>query len=97
MEITGPSTVIQNAAYISMGILLIAFFLGFWRMVKGPGLADRVLILDLIASLVIGIIVAITAFSGEIVFMNVAVMIALVSFMGTIAFAKYMKKKFYDN
>ncbi len=97
MEMITCSIVVQNAALVAMAILLLAFFLGFWRMVKGPSLADRVLILDMIASLVIGMIVAITAFSGETVFLNVAVMIALVSFMGTVAFAKYLKKKFYDN
>ncbi len=97
MEMITCSIVVKNAALVAMAILLPAFFLGFWRLVKGPSLADRVLVLDLIASLVIGMIVAITVYSGEIVFMNVAVMIALISFMGTIAFAKYLKKKFYDN
>jgi multicomponent Na+:H+ antiporter subunit F len=90
------STVITNAANVAMGMLLLAFFLAFWRLVKGPSLPDRVVVLDLIASLVIGITLAITFLSGEKVYLNVAVMIALITFMGTVAFAIYLKKQYDD-
>lgn len=90
------STVITDAANIAMGMLLLAFFLAFWRLVQGPSLPDRVVVLDLIASLVIGITLAITFLSGEKVYLNVAVMIALITFMGTVAFAIYLKKRYHD-
>jgi len=90
------STIIETATYISMSLLLVALMLGFWRLLKGPSLADRVLVLDLISFIVIGMTVALAATSGEIIYLDAAVVLALISFMGTIAFAQFLKKKYYD-
>jgi multicomponent Na+:H+ antiporter subunit F len=90
------STIIETAAYISMSLLLVALILGFWRLLKGPTLADRVLVLDLISFIVIGMTIALAATSGEVIYLDAAVVLALISFMGTVAFAQFLKKRYYD-
>ena len=90
------STIIETAAYISMSLLLVALILGFWRLLKGPTLADRVLVLDLISFIVIGMTIALATTSGEVIYLDAAVVLALISFMGTVAFAQFLKKRYYD-
>jgi multicomponent Na+:H+ antiporter subunit F len=49
--------------------------------------------MDLVASLVIGLIITYIMLTGKPVYLNVAVVIALLVFMGNIAFAKYLKRR----
>jgi multicomponent Na+:H+ antiporter subunit F len=49
--------------------------------------------LDLIGSLSIGFIAVYAIASGEAVYLDVAAVVALISFLGTIAFAYYVEKR----
>jgi multicomponent Na+:H+ antiporter subunit F len=51
------SSILQPLVYL---ILSVSLGLGFFRLVKGPTLPDRVVALELIASLTVGLIVAYT-------------------------------------
>ena len=73
--------------------LLISFFFAFVRFVKGPTLADRVLALDLIGFVTISIIAIYTITSGKTSFLDIAITLALVAFLGTVAFVKFMKDR----
>ncbi len=84
--------VLNFAVYFSFACLTIALFAGLYRLLTGPSLPDRIVVMDLIASLVIGLIATYIMLSGQTVYLNVAVVIALLVFMGTIAFAKYLDK-----
>lgn len=70
--------------------LLGAFVLGFVRLVLGPSPADRVVALDLIAFLSIGLIAVYTIDTGVTAWLDVAITLALVAFLGTIAFARFI-------
>ncbi|SHI19273.1 cation:proton antiporter [Ferrimonas marina] len=72
--------------------LLLSFTLALVRLVKGPTLADRVVALDMIAFLTIGFIAVYTLDSGQESFLDVAITLALVAFLGTIAFARFIAK-----
>lgn len=78
---------------IVLGILGVALLLCFARLCLGPTLADRIVAMDLIALVTVGIIVAGAAGSGQRAFLDVAIMIALVGFLGTIAYAWYVEKE----
>ena len=86
-------TLIQGAVIFAFFVLMISLFLAFWRLVQGPSVPDRVVALDLIAALTIGMIAAYSISSGQSVFLDAAVVMALISFLGTIAFAKYLERR----
>ncbi|HUU14636.1 MAG TPA: cation:proton antiporter [Terriglobia bacterium] len=80
-------TVILVTTMLSVGAVL-----AFTRLVRGPSLPDRVVALDLIATLLMGIIAAYSVAAGQPVFLDVAIVLALIAFLGTVAFARYLEK-----
>lgn len=75
-----------------LGVLILAMFLAFVRLVKGPSLPARVVALDLMVSLVVGIIAVYAAATRQPVFLDAAIVLALVGFLGTVAFAYFIEK-----
>lgn len=79
--------------YIAFPLLTIAISLAFLRLVRGPTLPDRVVALDLITTLVIGIIAIYAIATNEPVLLDLAIVLALISFLGTVAFAHYIERR----
>lgn len=77
---------------IALGILIVALFLAMARLIKGPRLYDRVVALDLITSISAGIILVYAVMTGQPVYVDVAVIIFLIAFLGTVAISKYLTK-----
>jgi multicomponent Na+:H+ antiporter subunit F len=73
-------------------MLSVALILAFIRLVRGPSLPDRVVALDLIAILSVGIIADYDIATNDTVFLDVAVVLALIAFLGTVAFARYVER-----
>jgi multicomponent Na+:H+ antiporter subunit F len=69
-----------------------ALFLAFARLVRGPSLPDRILALDLLSTLVVGVVAVHTISSGQTVFLDAAIVLSLIAFLGTVAFARYIEK-----
>jgi multicomponent Na+:H+ antiporter subunit F len=80
----------------ALTMLSVAMLLALYRLAKGPSLPDRIVALDLIASLSIGFTIVFAIFTGQVRYLDIAVIVALVIFIGTIAYATYLKKKYYD-
>ncbi len=76
---------------IAYVILAVASLLALGRGLRGPTLPDRVVALDLIGTLVVAYAVISAAATGATYFLDVAVVIALISFVGTIAYARYVE------
>lgn len=76
-----------------LGLLATAMILGFMRLAKGPSLPDRAVALDLIATLVIGFIGVYAVSIDESLFLDLGLVLALVAFLGTVAFARYTEKR----
>jgi multicomponent Na+:H+ antiporter subunit F len=74
-------------------LLLTAFILAFIRLIKGPTLPDRIVALDLITILIVGFITTHAIRTNTSVYLDVAIAIALISFIGTIAFARYLERR----
>jgi multicomponent Na+:H+ antiporter subunit F len=70
-----------------------AFVLALHRLVRGPTSADRVVALDLMAALTVGAIALQTVATGSQAFLRVATVLALVGFLGTVAFATYLARR----
>lgn len=75
----------------ALGILGLAALLTLYRVVRGPTLPDRVVAIDLIGVLIVGFVVVSAATTGSSFFLDVAIVIALISFVGTIAYARYVE------
>lgn len=86
------STPLQWALLIILGVLALALVIAFWRLVRGPSAPDRVVALDLIAGVAVGMISVFTALTGEQQLLRVAMGLALISFLGTVAVARYLEK-----
>lgn len=76
-----------------MPALGLAIVLAFIRLLAGPSLPDRVVALDLITTIGIGIIAAYGVGAEQPVYLDVAIVVALISFVGTIAFAAYVERR----
>jgi multicomponent Na+:H+ antiporter subunit F len=73
-------------------MLTTAFFLAFLRLVIGPSLPDRVVALDLMASLSAGFTAVLAVTTREAVFLDLALVLSLTVFLGTVAFARFIEK-----
>ncbi|MET3114321.1 multicomponent Na+:H+ antiporter subunit F [Pedobacter sp. CG_S7] len=79
--------------YVIFPILTLSVILAFIRLFKGPEIVDRVVALDLIITIGIGFITAYSIRSAQAVLLDVAMILALIAFLGTIAFSFYLDKK----
>ncbi len=78
---------------IILPILSLSVILVFFRFVKGPGIVDRVIALDLLITIGIGIISIYSIIKNSSTFLDVAMMLALIAFLGTVAFSYYLEKR----
>jgi multicomponent Na+:H+ antiporter subunit F len=73
-------------------MLAVAAGLTFIRLLKGPSLPDRVIAIDLIGVLMVCILVATAAATAQQAFLDVAMVVALISFVGTVAYSRYIER-----
>jgi len=76
-----------------LGLLAVSMLPAFWRLVRGPDLTDRVVALDLITMIGVAMSGLYAAAYDEPVFLDVAILVALISFVGTIAFAHFIERR----
>lgn len=74
-------------------VLLAAVLMAFARVLAGPSLADRVVALDLMTTIGAGIVAVAAAWTRQSLLLDVALAIALVSFLGTVALARYAERR----
>ena len=80
-----------NEYVIVLIALLISIAMAVIRVIKGPTAPDRIVGLDTINTIVIvGMVVFGTAFN-EIIYIDVAIVYALLSFISTLFIAKYLE------
>jgi len=79
--------------FVILPILTISVLLVFIRLFKGPSIVDRVVALDLIITIGIGIITVYSIRQEQEVLLDVAIILALIAFLGTIAFSYYIEKQ----
>lgn len=79
--------------FFVLPVLALSVVMTFWRLLRGPSLPDRVVALDLMTTLGIGLIAAYAIATEQAIFLDVAIIVALISFLGTIAFAYYVQRR----
>lgn len=90
------SDVVSTASAIALPMLSVALLLAFVRLVRGPSLPDRVVALDLMTILAAGTTAVYAIATGQPVFLDVALVVALISFLGTVAFARYLERQGFN-
>ena len=81
------------AIAVGVPLIAVAIFMAFVRLIRGPSFPDRVVALDIMATMAIGVIALYSIESGEVIFLDVALILALVTFLGTVAFAYYVERR----
>lgn len=79
--------------FVILPILSVAIFLIFARFMYGPTLADRVLALDLMLTTGIGVIAIYSVYTDQPTFLDIAMIMALIAFLGTVAYSYYLEKR----
>ncbi|MGP9832976.1 monovalent cation/H+ antiporter complex subunit F [Marinobacter sp. NSM] len=81
--------VVINIVYF---MLSVALLFGFIRLIKGPSLPDRVVSLELIASIVVGYVGVHAIDTGVPSLLDVAIVIALTAFLTAVGFARFLER-----
>jgi multicomponent Na+:H+ antiporter subunit F len=77
---------------VALTLLALGAIFTFVRLVRGPTLPDRVIAVDLIGVLVVCVLVVVGGDAGQQAFLDVAIFVALISFVGTVAYARYLER-----
>ena len=84
-----------NALIILAALIAGAgFILALTRFIIGPSRVDRVVALDVLTVITITFIVLAALFEGRAIYLDVALVYALLSFLGVIAVARYLEGRF---
>jgi len=78
---------------VILPLLGLSVLLSVVRLLIGPSLADRVVALDMLSLLAIGIVAAFALAVKQTEFFDIAIVIALVAFMTTIGFARFLEMR----
>ena len=82
--------IIKWAFTITFILLSLSFIFLLIRLIKGPSAPDRVVALDLMAVTTVGFILVFSMSSHQAVYVDIAIALALVAFLGTVACARYV-------
>ena len=82
-------TLTSTAALTVLGIAAIVTFL---RLLIGPTVPDRVIAIDLIGVLIVSALVVSAGATADQAYLDVAIVLALISFVGTVAYARYVER-----
>ena len=78
---------------IAYTLLSAALVIALVRLIKGPTLPDRVVALELMASLTVGFIGVYAVSSERGAFLDVAMVLALIGFIAAVGFSRYLEKR----
>lgn len=79
--------------YFILPVLSLSTILVFIRFLKGPSIVDRVVSLDLLVSIGLGSIAIYSVLTEQSTFLDIAMVVALIGFLSTVAFSYYLEKR----
>ena len=81
---------LENVVFLCMGIITLAMLLNVARLVKGPSIVDRVLALDTLYINALALIVLFGIWLASDLFLEAALLIAVMGFVDTVAVGKHL-------
>jgi multicomponent Na+:H+ antiporter subunit F len=83
---------VEVLVYVATSLTCVAFLLALYRFLKGPSVADRVVAFDVLTIVAVTTIVQVAFVEGRGIYLDVALIYALLSFLGVIVVARYMER-----
>lgn len=80
------------ALWICLGCLSVALVLVAVRAIIGPTVADRVVAADALSTLLMSMIIASSIWLDEVAYLDYVLVLAVLSFVGTVAYSKYLQR-----
>ncbi|MFH2096860.1 MAG: monovalent cation/H+ antiporter complex subunit F [Bacteroidota bacterium] len=77
---------------IAGALMLASLLVALYRFIKGPSVPDRVVSFDVMTVSSIAIIGMISYFSGRIIYLDIALVYGLLSFLGVIIVGRFIEK-----
>lgn len=81
---------LQTVTPIATSMLAVAMLLNLWRIVRGPTITDRVIGLDTLYVNAIAMLAVLDLYYETEVYLEAALLIAMMGFVGTLALCKYL-------
>ncbi|WP_416915954.1 MAG: K+/H+ antiporter subunit F [Roseicyclus sp.] len=81
---------IEMALFFAASCYGLALILDLWRIAQGPTSADRILALDTMVINVIALLVLYGIWRGTAIYFEAAMLIAMVGFVSTVAYCRYL-------
>nr|WP_303904030.1 K+/H+ antiporter subunit F [Thiohalomonas denitrificans] len=81
---------LQTSIVIAFAMMSLAMLLNLWRLVRGPDTPDRILALDTLFINTIALLVLGGIHFDSNVYFEAALVLAMMGFIGTAAFCKYL-------
>jgi multicomponent Na+:H+ antiporter subunit F len=91
METGIESDLLSGVLYVSLAVLSLAVLVAFGRVLKGPSLPDRVVAIDYVSYVTMGFLGTYAILSGREAYIDAALVLGLLAFIGTIALARYVE------
>jgi len=82
--------ILQAAIQIAFVMMSLALLLNLWRLLRGPDMPDRILALDTLYINTIALLVLLGVHFDSTVYFESALVLAMMGFIGTAAFCKYL-------
>ncbi len=82
---------ISAAGSMLLGLFGLAALLAGARLLRGPSLPDRVVAVDLLSAVAVAVCALAAVVHDQPAYLDVSLGIALISFVGTVAFARYVE------
>ena len=80
-------------AAVLIAVLALSLALAAYRMVRGPGYADRFVALDMLTAVVVSLAALTALATGRGAFLDVGLGLALINFVSTCAFAAFLERR----
>lgn len=87
-----PGDLVSFTCLAAQAVIAVSLLLALYRVVRGPTLPDRVVAVDMLSYLVIAYVAILVVDTGTAVFLDAAATLALVAFLATVAFARYIDR-----
>jgi multicomponent Na+:H+ antiporter subunit F len=84
---------LDGAIAVAVVLIGVSLLLTFVRLIKGPSLADRVVALDLLTVLAMGVIGLRVIATGDVLYLEIALALGLVAFLATVFFARLIETR----
>jgi multisubunit Na+/H+ antiporter MnhF subunit len=82
--------IIFNAVVnFALGVYVVLIGIATWRVLRGENVIDRLIGVDLIGMLLLGVLIIVSMIYQEGFYLDVALGLAAMGFVGTLALARY--------